>query len=89
MDKSDMLKMFEQRKRKMLALYHENVRTNKNLSKQHQIFGAISELDLMLEVLKFSIKKEAPINNHLSFRKQMPLKERVKESIMKFMDDTF
>ena len=54
MDNREIIKLFEKRRTELAAMYSGNSQQYVNLSKRHQIYGAISELDLVLEVLKFS-----------------------------------
>ena len=54
MNTQEIIALFEKRRNDLLSMYSGKSQQYLNLSKKHQVYGAISELDLMLEVLKFS-----------------------------------
>ena len=52
MEQKDLIKLFKQRKSKLKSIY--KTESKLPLGKRHQMYGALKEIDLFLEVLKFN-----------------------------------
>ncbi len=61
----DIKKIFEKRRYNLINAL-ENNKDEIELSKQHQIYGAIKEIENMLKTLDYH--REQEINNHFDFR---------------------
>lgn len=48
MDQIELLRLFEQRRKQLTEVYKKDLK----VTKQHQVYGAIKEIDLFLEVLR-------------------------------------
>ena len=103
MEPGDLIDMFEFRRKKLAETYKDKKKKKVGLSKQHQMRGAVTELDLILEVLKISFKKgkktkekhwkEEAIENMGLTKKKTKLKKgisnKIKRKVMDFVNDNF
>ncbi|MFH1211393.1 MAG: hypothetical protein V1659_00510 [Candidatus Woesearchaeota archaeon] len=58
MSLSELKKTFEKRKTRLIAILQEADENSMDLSKQHQLYGAIKEIDNFLNILDFYRQKE-------------------------------
>ena len=91
MKTEEIIELFNKRRQKLVQIF--GTRGMLKLSKQHQVYGALNELDLVLDTLKFSLNVKQPNSwkekalEELGYnRKNGEKKNSIKERLLNYLE---